>query len=125
MPVSTPPVQSRPWPWVSWAFGIIGNALLGCLAMFPFGILIFFLRGTVLNHLGWVDHPPSLRDNAYIAGWIGIGGTAFVLAIFVGYNKLVRSLSTVSAWPYWIVSTTLLFAPVILVYNWPELLAAH
>jgi ABC-type uncharacterized transport system permease subunit len=110
-------VHSKPWPWV---FSVIGNVLLGIVGMIPFIFLVILVRSTVLTDLGWDDNAPALRDNTPIAATIGILGSALVLALFAGFNRIVTRKLTVPTRPYWVVSSVLLFVPIILAAVWPE-----
>ena len=109
--VSTPAASrdTRGRPWIAWPLCVVGNLLIGYAARLPFSALV--------ASAGWTSgltERPIDQDEEGILFAVSAVLTVLVLAVFGGFNVLVRRRSGLPRRPYWSLAVALLLTPFVL-----------
>ncbi|GAB3577153.1 hypothetical protein GCM10027445_42380 [Amycolatopsis endophytica] len=96
---------------MGWIVGVVLNAGLGVLAVWPVGFLVT-LGWAVLDRLGWASIDPALVDDGLTPiVMLAAGSWIILLPLFLGLNVLVIRKSRVDGRIHWPMAVVLLVVP--------------
>jgi hypothetical protein len=99
---------------LAWLVPLAVNSLFGCLAIFPLGLVWYFLANHPLAALGLTERDPTDNDGIVPHLLVLLVVGVFV-ALWAAVNWAIRVRSRLPVRLYWLVSAALLLAPSVLI----------